>query len=235
MEIIPIKTRIFKESDDLFGFLRANLPLLKSGDIVVVTSKIVALAQGRTVLFSPKEKYKWIKKESDQIIKTPWAYLTLREKRWCVSAGIDESNGRGRLIFLPNAPFSVAKNLQKKLKKFYGLKKIGVLITDTRSTPLRAGVIGSTLAYFGFSPMKDYVGKKDLFGRKFKFVKSNIVDALAAAAGVTMGEGAERKPIAVIRNANVYFTQKKQSLAKVLIRPEKDLYRFIYRRIRSTS
>jgi len=75
---------------------------------------------------------------------------------------------------------------------------MGVIITDSRLVPMRRGVVGIAIGFFGFKPLKDYRGKKDIFGREFKMETSNIPDSLATAAVLEMGEGSERQPIAVI-------------------------------------
>ena len=66
--------------------------------------------------------------------------------------------------------------------------------------PLRRGVVGISIGFFGFKPIKDYRGKVDLFGREFRMETSNFPDSLATAAVMEMGEGSERKPIAIITN-----------------------------------
>src|SRR6266508_2193439 len=69
-------------------------------------------------------------------------------------------------------------------------------ITDSKTAPLRVGVTGVTLAYSGFQALNDYVGTKDLFGRAWRMIKVNVVDALATAAVLVMGEGSEQTPLA---------------------------------------
>jgi dihydrofolate synthase / folylpolyglutamate synthase len=63
---------------------------------------------------------------------------------------------------------------------------------------MRWGVTAIALAYSGFKSLKDYIGKEDLFGRKFQYEKLSIIDSLATSASVTMGEGCEQTPLAVI-------------------------------------
>ena len=66
MQVKPIKTRIFRERENLADFIVEHLPRVKEGSILVVTSKIVALAEGRTVAIeSEKTREDVIKKESD--------------------------------------------------------------------------------------------------------------------------------------------------------------------------
>ena len=51
MEIKAIKTRIFNENEDLLQFILKYVKKLPEKSVLVVTSKIVALSEGRTVLY----------------------------------------------------------------------------------------------------------------------------------------------------------------------------------------
>lgn len=227
MHILAIKTSIFKENENLINFLHKQITSLEENDIVVITSKIVALSQGRIGKIEDKEKL--IKENSQKIIETPWALLTLVEGEWCINAGVDESNAKNKIILLPKNPFKVAEQIQKNLLKRFSLKHIGVIITDTKSIPLRVGTIGRSIAYIGFNPLKSYIGKKDLFGRKSRLTQSNIADSLAASAVLVMGEGDEQIPIVVIKDAPVEFTNKKiLSKTHLALSPKIDIYAKIY-------
>ncbi len=85
---------------------------------------------------------------------------------------------------------------------------LGVIITDSRISPMRVGVTGFALGYTGFRGVRDYRGKKDLFGRKLKVTMTDVADSLATAATLVMGEGAERQPLAIIEDAPVEFVEK---------------------------
>ena len=226
MEIIPIKTRIFRENESLLKFIEDHLSILKEGDVVVITSKIVALAQGRTAEISDKEGV--IKRESDLVIKTKWCYLAKKDGDWLPNVGVDESNASDKIILLPSKPYQVARNLWQSLKQIYHLKKLGVILTDTRSRPLRTGTTGITLAYTGFLGFKDYRGKKDLFGRKLKYTQSNLVDALAIAGVAVMGEGEEQIPLALIHGAPIKYSDRFPDSKELLMDPRRDLYRPIF-------
>ena len=93
--------------------------------------------------------------------------------------------------------------------------------------PLRAGVTGVALGYAGFRGVRDYRGKKDLFGKKSRFTKSNIADALAAAAVLLMGEGDEQTPLVIIKKAPVIFNPKVKKKA-LFLTSEKDIYTYIF-------
>lgn len=226
MHVLAVKTLIFQEGDDLLKFINNNIFSLKERDIVVITSKIVALSQGRVGEIKDKEKL--TKQNSKKIIETPWVPLTFVNGEWCISAGIDESNAKNKLILLPRNSFGVAEQIRKNLKKRFSLKNLGVIITDTRSMPLRVGTIGKPIAYTGFNPLKSYIGKNDLFGRKNRLTQSNVADSLAASAVLVMGEGNEQTPIAVIKKAPVKFTNKKSVKTKLAHPPKTDIYAKIF-------
>ena len=143
------------------------------------------------------------------------------------NAGVDESNAKGKLILLPKDSFRSAERIRSELLQKFGLKRLGVLITDSKTVPLRAGVTGVALGYAGFCGVRDYRGKSDIFGRKFVYSRSNISDGLATAAVLTMGEGREKYPIAIIENAPVQFCQKVRK-AELKIKLEDDMYRPLF-------
>lgn len=232
MQVRPIKTRIFKEREDLAHFIKKHIRVLKNGSVLVVTSKIVALHEGRTAQpANEKEHVTLIKKESESATQTTFVWLTLKDGMMMANAGIDESNGDGKLVLLPKDSFKAASVLRKALMKEYGLTKLGIVITDSRVLPMRAGTLGIALGYAGFSGLTDYRSKKDLFGRPFIFAKANIADGLAAAAVLAMGEGDECIPLAVIEGAPVVFqdTVKKDEL---LIPLKDDIYLPFFSRFR---
>jgi coenzyme F420-0:L-glutamate ligase len=200
--------------------------------VLVVTSKIVALAEGRTKsVSSEKEHVALIKEESTMATSTRFVWLTLKDGMMMANAGIDESNGDGKLILLPKDSFKAAKKIRTELLKHYGLTDLGIVITDSRVLPMRAGTLGIALGYAGFMGLTDYRGKKDLFGRPFKFAKTNVADGLAAAAVLLMGEGDECQPLAVIEDAPVVFrdTVRKNEL---LVPYKDDIYLPFFSRFR---
>ena len=221
MNIRPIKTRIFREGDTLVTFIEKRIPKLKNGSVLAVTSKIVALAEERVA--NVKDKDQIIRAESDWALRAKYVWLTLKDGMLLANAGADASNADGKLVLLPEDSFKAAKKLQVALKKHYKLKKLGVLITDSRVTPMRSGVVGVALGYAGFKGLRDYRGKKDIFGRLLRFSGTNIADSLATAAVLVMGEGAECQPLAIIEGAPVVFSEK-VNRTEVLISAKDDMY-----------
>ncbi len=224
MQITPIKTRIFKEKEDLFSFILEQVKHINENSILVVTSKIVALSEGRTALYkNEKQKITLIKKESDFTFKTKIVWLTFKDGMVMANAGIDESNAKGKLIFLPKDSFKSAEILRKKLMQHFQLKNLGILITDSRLLPLRAGAVGMAVGYAGFEGVRNYIGKKDIFGRVLKMSKTDVADSLATSAVFCMGEGKEQQPLVLINDAPVCFV-KKINKKELKISPNKDLY-----------
>ena len=227
MQVKPIKTRVFKERENLAEFIRTHIPKLIDGSILVVTSKIVGLAEGRTEVIGLRPKDVLVKEESELAIRTKWTWLTLRDGMFVASAGIDESNGNGKYIFLPKDSYKAAAKLRTVLKKAYGVTNLGVVITDSRTLPLRRGAFGMSLGYAGFKGLRDYRKKPDIFGRPYTMSRAAIADGIAAAAVLAMGEGAERYPLALITGLPVEFTERVDR-REVLIPLVDDMWRPLF-------
>lgn len=231
MIIRPIKTHVFQEGDDLFAFITRYFKKLPEKSVIIVTSKIVALAEKRTAIAgNARMKEKLIRKESEFAIPTKYVWLTVKDGMAMASAGIDESNANGKLILLPKDSFKTARDLRDKLRPQHGVRHLGILITDSRTVPLRAGVTGVALGYAGFRGIKDYRGTPDIFGRKFEFSRTNIADGLAAAAVLAMGEGDERQPLAIIERAPVEFSDR-VNRAELYIDIQEDMYRPLFSKL----
>ena len=216
----------------LIDVLDNNLPQLDEESIVVVTSKIVSLSQGRVVPDDGKVRERdLIRQEADlwlgEATGRYGVYPTIKDGRLIANAGIDQSNAGGFFVLWPEKPFEVASQLWRHLKAKYKLRDLGILITDSHIVALRWGTRGFGLAWCGFEPLRDYIGKPDVFGRKLLMTKASVVDGLAAAAVLVMGEGNEQTPLAVIRDAQAQFASKppsKKEIESLNIKPQDDLY-----------
>lgn len=203
MIVKAIKTRKFlPPKDDLWDLL-SSIKFLKENSVVAVTSKVVAIGEGRCLPIKNFDKDEIAMEEADKYIPremAPGALIlhTIKNNMLVASSGVDESNGAGYYILWPKNPQDSAKNIWEFLKKKYQVKNLGVVITDSRLVPLKRGVVGISIGFFGFKPLKDYRGKKDIFGRLFRMETSNFPDSLATAAVLEMGEGDELQPIAII-------------------------------------
>jgi len=232
MIIKPIRTRVFKEGENLFSFVAQYFKKIPEKSIVVVTSKIVALSEKRVAIVKNKKtKEKLIRKESEFALLTKYVWLTIKDGMVMASAGIDESNANGKLILLPKDSFKTAYFLRKKLRQKYKIKKLGVLIADSRTMPLCSGVIGVALGYAGFRGIKNYVGTPDIFGRKFKFSHTDVADSLATGAVLVMGEGNEQQPLSVIEKAPIEFCDKINK-NELHINIKDDMYRPLFSKLK---
>lgn len=202
MIITPLKTKkLLPPKDDLFAIMKKAIKRLPECSILVVTSKIVSIHEGRCIpIENIADKDQLIMAEADYYLprdkKTPWVMHTIKYNFFIPTAGIDESNANGFYILWPKDPMQSAREICIWVRRTYGVKKCGVVITDSRSSLLHRGVVGMCIAYAGFAPLNDYRGRKDLFGRDFHVSQTNIADGLAAAAVLVMGEGDEQTPMA---------------------------------------
>lgn len=235
MIIRAIRTRIFRERENLADFIYSCIKKLPEKTIVVVTSKIVALSEGRVrVVKDERTRERLIKSESQWAVKTKHTWLTLKDGAVMSSAGVDESNANGKIILLPRDSFASASRLRSALQKRYKVKNVGVLITDSRLLPFRAGAVGIALGYAGFAGIRDYRGAPDIFGRKFKVTRADVADGIATAAVLVMGEGAEQRPFAVITKAPVEW-RGHVSKNELAIDFSEDIYRPLLRRVRRNA
>lgn len=205
MKINTIKVnKIFPGASGMSEILDKYLSTLSKGSILVITSKIIALTEGRFIKKDKLDKNRLIAKEADYYLSAEKSKynvtLTVKNGILIANSGIDESNGAGFYILWPKNPQKSANKIRKYLQKRFSISKVGVIITDSRVVPLRWGTTGIAIGYSGFQPIRNYIGKKDIFGRKLAMTKANLLDGLAAAAVLEMGEGNEQTPISVIEN-----------------------------------
>ncbi len=208
MHIFGIRTPIVKLGDHLSSVaIRALTAPEKAsglnleGKILAVTSKIVSLCENQNISRNQIAKADLIRREADIDLGEIGygTHLTVKENLLLASAGIDESNSEnGDFLCLPKNPEASAKQLWRSLRDHFQLRNFGIIVTDSRTAPLRLGTTGVSLSHWGFKGLIDRVGSPDLFGRPLQMTKVNVVDALAASAVLLMGEGAEQTPLALI-------------------------------------
>lgn len=214
MILKTVKTHKITEADkDILEILDKYLKNFSENSILVVTSKIISINEGRIVPVEGSNKDELVEKESEYFLPKEenkyGFHLTITQNLLIPAAGIDESNGNGYYILWPENPYDNANKIREYLVNRFNIKYAGVIITDSKTTPLRWGTTGVAIAYSGFKPLKNYIGKKDLFDREMRVTTSNIMDGLAAGAVSIMGEGQEQTPLAVITEIpNVEFVDR---------------------------
>lgn len=232
MKVTAIKThKITKDDKDVFAILDKYLPELTEKSVIAVTSKILSIIEGRVVKIGQVSKDELVTQEAELYLPPDPKYhfsLTIKNSLLIPSAGIDESNGNGYYVLWPKDPQKLANDIREDLVQKFKIKHVGVIITDSKTTPLRWGVTGAAIAYSGFLPLNDQVGIPDVFGRVMQATKVNVMDGLAASAVVVMGESNEQTPLAVIEDVPfVQFVDRnptEEELKELKIAIVDDLY-----------
>jgi coenzyme F420-0:L-glutamate ligase len=241
MELLPVQTPLITGHDDLTEILLKSLKSmevqLKSEDVVVVASKVVSLTEERVRKASDVEVseeaernakclgiapalMQLILNESDSVFQgSPGFVLAERNGFPCVNACIDAANSpEGTFILPPANSDESAWRLRERIRKSTG-KRVAVIIADSGLLPGRKGTIGVALGFAGLMPAKNYVGKRDLYGRLLRVTYQSVIDDIASAAKLLMGEADERVPFVVVRGAPVQFTEKKVGIESTLLPP----------------
>ncbi|MBD3250458.1 MAG: hypothetical protein GF381_02740, partial [Candidatus Pacebacteria bacterium] len=239
MKTTAIHTPLFQENDDLEQFITqaidSQLGGLPEKCVLVVTSKIISYAQGRLVekkTGERKEKLNLARQEADQYLPNSYSrfdmIMAIKNHTLTVNAGVDESNASGKYVLWPEKMQAVVNQLWQFLRQHYQVKHLGVIVTDSRTWPLRWGVIGTCLVHCGFQQLTDYIGQEDLFGREITMVKVNVAEAIAAAAALEMGEVAEQTPLGLVEEIKqIQFQDQpptEQELKELRIEIENDVY-----------
>lgn len=222
MKVTPIKTeKILPGSISLFEILDKYIVNLSEKSVVAIASKIVGICEGRVIKkISEEQKDELSKQEADYYLPREFNQygfmITINQNMMVASGGVDESNGNGYYVLWPKDPQKSANKIREYLAKKFNLSQIGVVITDSKLTPLRWGVTGYAVSHSGFNALKNYIGAPDIFGRLLQAEKTNVADSLATAAVFEMGEGNEQQPLAVIENLNTVEFQKRNPTVEEL-------------------
>ena len=230
LTVIPLKAKRqngnFVLFDEMTSVISKNKISLKNGDVLVISSKYIAISQGRILdseavidsenanqiskKFKIKPKFaEVVLRESDKIFGGVSGFvITSSDNILAPNAGIDKSNSDGtRLILYPENPYGVAENLKRKIFFEYSIH-VGIIIVDSRLMPARVGTIGVAIACSGLEPVKDLRGEMDLHGNPLKVTFQATADNLASISNHKMGEGSELQPIAVIRDSQCELTSR---------------------------
>jgi coenzyme F420-0:L-glutamate ligase / coenzyme F420-1:gamma-L-glutamate ligase len=213
--------------------------------VVVVAQKIVSKAEGRLVYLDeiqPSSRalelaaitgkdsalVEMVLRESSAVLRAAPNVLIVRHRLGYVvaNAGIDQSNASGMgdraaCLLLPRDPAASAEAIRAELRAHIGCTP-AVIVSDSFGRPWRRGVVNVALGSAGLNSLVNLRGKKDLHGRLLNVTEVALADALAAAAGLIMGEADEGTPAVLI--GGVAWPEPELE-AGALIRPlEEDLF-----------
>lgn len=221
LTLTPMHTKRVSERFDVVGLIEGRLRKgLRQGDVLVISSKFLAISEGRVVKLrdvAPGAKAKGLAaayrmdsrlcelvvRESDAVIGgVPGFLLTVKDGLLTPNAGIDKSNiGHGMVVLYPRKPEALALGIRQGVKFSMGID-VAVVVCDSRLMPMRRGTTGVAIASSGLEAILDLRGKSDLFGNVLKVTSQAIADDLSSAAQVLMGESDEATPIVIVRGVN---------------------------------
>ena len=180
---------------------------LQSGDVVVVTHKVVSKAEGRIVELEddgPHSHRHLVEAEAVAILRRR-GDLVITETRHgfiCANAGVDRSNaGPCRAVLLPLDPDRSARRIRFRLMQRFGVEA-AVVITDTFGRPFRRGLTDVAIGVAGFKPISDLRGKPDDHNRTLEVTEIAVADEIAAAADLVKGK-ARSIPVAIVRGLSL--------------------------------
>jgi coenzyme F420-0:L-glutamate ligase/coenzyme F420-1:gamma-L-glutamate ligase len=219
---------------------------IEDGDVIVVAQKIFSKAEKRVIRLKdvvPSKKAEEIAKltrknprfvelvlrETKNVVKASREILIVEDRRGltCINAGIDKSNvqGRGNFALLPENPDESARKFRVEIEELTG-KNVAVIVSDTYSRPFRRGQVNFAIGVSGIKPFKDYRGKKDLFGETLKVKNVAVIDEIAAAAELLMGQAKEATPVVIFKGLNnVAEFSDNGNISDLKISEQEDLFR----------
>ncbi|MBF6424368.1 coenzyme F420-0:L-glutamate ligase [Nocardia cyriacigeorgica] len=219
----------FRPGDDIAAHIAANAPWLADGDVLVVTSKIVAKVEGRIVAapLDPEERdtarRALVDQEAVRVLARKGRTLITENRLGIVQAasGVDGSNvEQGELVLLPVDPDASAKALRSALAERLGVE-VAVVVTDTMGRAWRNGQIDAAIGASGLRVLHDYAGAVDGQGNELHVTQVAIADELAAAADLVKGK-LGGVPVAVVRGLPI--SDDASSAADLVRRGTDDLF-----------
>ncbi len=246
LTVLPLLAERMDEKFEVFEALvktlGKNRSKLQNGDVLVISTKYISSSQGRVIdlqkirtsdegsevskKFQLKpEIAEVIVRESDKIFGGIGGFvITSSDNIMAPNAGIDKSNAKkGRVILYPTNPYLIAEQIRRKIF-LKMLVHVGVILVDSRLMPARVGTSGVAVACAGIEPVLDMRAEKDLDDNPLKVTFQAVVDNLATIANHKMGEGAESKPFAIVRNSGAKLTDRKINPSEMAISPDQCVY-----------
>jgi len=222
VSIVPLRMAAeIRAGDDLAALLLGCGEVLVDGDVVCVTHKAIAKAEGRIARLGEIEPSHYARtiagehgdprhielvlRESTRIVRQRRA-LVIAETRQgmvCANAGLDRSNtaGHDEVVLLPLDPDASAAGLRAALEERTG-RRLAVVIADTVGRAWRVGIVGTAIGAAGIAPVRDYAGTVDPNGYLLRATTVAIADEVAAAADLVFGK-VERVPAAIVRGVDL--------------------------------
>jgi coenzyme F420-0:L-glutamate ligase/coenzyme F420-1:gamma-L-glutamate ligase len=229
IEVVPIEGLPEVRAGDVLAELIADQADLQTGDVVVVTQKVVSKAEGRIVDLDPDEpgaRRDLIEAESTRILRRRGDLIVSETRHGfvCANAGVDVSNVEpGTAALLPIDPDRSARRIRDGIRARAGVD-IGVIVSDTFGRPWRVGVTDVAIGCAGIAAVVDLRGTTDSGGRDLIATEVAVADELAAAAELVMGK-ANAIAAAVIRGLDPAWFRESSVRAEIVRHHQDDLFR----------
>jgi coenzyme F420-0:L-glutamate ligase / coenzyme F420-1:gamma-L-glutamate ligase len=191
---------------DLAGLVVAALDAadegLRDGDVVVVSSKVVSKAEGRSLAAPSREDA--VAAETVRVVAErigPRGLTRIVQSRSgpvLAAAGVDASNvDPGTVLLLPADPDRSARTLRTALTRATGAL-VGVVISDTAGRAWRDGQVDLAIGAAGLRVTDDLRGGTDPYGNPLEATVRALADELAGAADLVKGK-LRAVPVAIVR------------------------------------
>jgi len=234
LHLFPIETVPEVRPGDDLGELIADAAAregreLCTGDVLVVTQKVVSKAEGALVEIDPDDPLSHkplVERESVRILRRRGDLIVSETRHGfvCANAGIDLSNiDRGYAALLPEDSDRSARRIRDSLRHRCGVD-VAVIISDTFGRPWRRGLTDVAIGCAGIGAIVDLRGTEDSKGRELQVTEVCVVDELAAAADLIMGK-ARNVAAAVIRGVDEGWLRRGSVHDEVVRTPAEDLFR----------
>ena len=236
VENIPL----IQKGDNLADLICENASDIEDKDIIVIASTIVSKAIGLTFReedLVPSAEAERISKlngkdprfvqailnESIEVLtETPFMLVRNKNGHVCINAGIDASNvGSDFLLKLPEKPDICAAEIGKAIEE-KTQKKISIIITDTNGRAFKEGQTNVAIGLYNIKPIRAWIGEKDLYGKVLEISEEAVVDEIAGAANLIMGEGGFGYPAVIVRGLD-FYTNENVSISEMYRTDERDL------------
>ena len=229
LRVIPIEGLPEVSPGDNLADLIAAHGELQSGDVVVVTQKVVSKAEGRLVELEPDDteaKIRLVESESARIVRRRGDLIISETHHGfvCANAGIDLSNvAKGFAALLPVDPDRSARWIRDALRARAGIE-VGVIVSDTFGRPWRNGLTDVAIGVAGIAAVVDLRGTFDAQGRELQATQVCVADELAAAAELVMGKSSG-VAAAIVRGVDPGWLRESSMKAEVVRSKADDLFR----------
>lgn len=212
-DVLVVAQKIVSKAEDRFLDLGSLQPSTRARELAAVTGKDPRLVEA-------------ILAESSEVLRAKPGVIVVRHRLGYVmaQAGVDRSNvgGADRVLLLPYAPDESAARLRAALARLLGVAP-GVIVSDSFGRPWRLGTTNVAVGAAGVPALWNRRGERDRDGRALETTEVAWADAVAAAAGLAMGEAAEGIPCVLVRGLS---WSAPEVPAQRLLRPvEDDLFR----------